>query len=130
MDTSERKESHGLRVRKNSPVPVRRLRSPLYWGLRDDPDGAATGPGGTVLPDDIARDESNQVFDFEVASDSGFDTYSVDNLGGGNYRMYAEDGTGIDFEHSGDPEDHYGVQDKATAALKARGIINDDTWIS
>lgn len=101
-----------------------------YWGLRDDPDGAAIGPGGTGLPDDIARDESNQVFDFEVGSDSGFDTYSVDNLGGGDYRMYAEDGTGIDFEYNGDPEDHYSVQDKASAALKARGIIDDDTWIS
>jgi hypothetical protein len=56
-----------------------------YWGLRDDPDAAAVGHNNGELPDETARDESNQVFDFEVASDSGFDTYSVDNLGGGDY---------------------------------------------
>lgn len=102
-----------------------------YWGLRDDPDGAAISHGRTEVPaDDSSGPESNQIFDFEVIGEDGLVSYGVDNLGGGNYTLYAEDGTSIDFEHNGDPEDHYSIQDKATAALKARGIIDDDTWIS
>jgi hypothetical protein len=100
-----------------------------YWGIRQNPDAAVLGPVQDE-PEADPRDGSNQVFDFEVMGDEGLATYSVDNLGGGSYTMYAEDGTSIEFEHHGDPEDHYSVQDKAAAALKARGIIDDDTWIS
>lgn len=99
-----------------------------YWGLREEPDAAVLGPV-TDEPDD-PRDDSNQVFDFEVMGEDGLATWSVDNLGGGSYAMYADDGTRIDFEYHGDPEDHSNVQDRAAAALKARGIIDDDTWIS
>jgi hypothetical protein len=98
-----------------------------YWGLRENSDAAVAGP---QAPAGDQRDESNQVFDFEVMGEEGLATYSVDNLGGGSYAMYAEDGTSIEFEHHGDHEDHYSIQDKAAAALKARGIIDDDTWIS
>ncbi|QOT19528.1 hypothetical protein [Paenarthrobacter sp. YJN-5] len=100
-----------------------------YWGMRQHPEDAVHGPQDDA-PDDVddATDESNQIFDFEVMGEEGLSTYSVDNLGGGNYAMYDEDGTSIEFEHHGDPEDHYSIQDKATAALKARGIIDDDTW--
>jgi hypothetical protein len=102
-----------------------------YWGMRQDPDAAVLGTqDGTRDDVDPARDESNQIFDFEVMGDDGLASYSVDNLGGGSYAMYAEDGTSIEFEHHGDPEDHYSIQDKAAAALKDRGIIDDDTWIS
>lgn len=100
-----------------------------YWGMRENPDAVVLGPVEDE-PDEDPRDESNQVFDFEVMGEEGLATYSVDDLGGGSYAMYAEDGTSIEFEHHGDPEDHYGIQDKAAAALKARGIIDDDTWIS
>lgn len=101
-----------------------------YWGMREDPDAAVHGPQGDAPVIDASRDESNQIFDFEVMGEESLATYSVDNLGGGSYSMYAEDGTSIEFEHHGDPEDHYSIQDKAAAALKARGIIDDDTWIS
>lgn len=99
-----------------------------YWGMRENPDASVLGPGEEE-PEN-PRDESNQVFDFEVMGDEGLATYSVDNLGGGGYAMYAEDGTSIEFEHHGDPGDHYSIQDKAAAALKARGIIDEDTWMS
>lgn len=101
-----------------------------FWGLRDDPEAAVHGPGDDE-PDDIddATDDSNQVFDFEVMGENGLASYSVDDLGGGNYSMYAEDGTSIEFEYHGDPEDHLSIQDKAAAALKARGIIDDDSRI-
>lgn len=103
-----------------------------YWGLREDPDAAVHGPEDDTEPDDVddATDDSNQIFDFEVMGEQGLASYSVDNLGGGSYSMYAEDGTSIEFEHHGDPEDHYGIQEKAAAALKARGIIDDDAWMS
>jgi hypothetical protein len=101
-----------------------------YWGMRENPDAAVHGPQGDASVIDASRDESNQIFDFEIMGEEGLATYSVDNLGGGSYSMYAEDGTSIEFEHHGDPEDHYSIQDKAAAALKARGIIDDDTWIS
>jgi hypothetical protein len=97
--------------------------------MRENPDAVVIGVHDEA-PEENLRDESNQVFDFEVMGEDGLATYSVDNLGGGDYTMYAEDGTSIEFEHHGDPEDHYGIQDKAAAALKARGIIDDDTWIS
>jgi hypothetical protein len=100
-----------------------------YWGMRENPDAVVLGPVEDA-PEENPRDESNQIFDFEVSAESGFDTYSVDSLGAGSYAMYAEDGTSIEFEYHGDPEDHYNIQDKAAAALKARGIIDDDTWIS
>jgi hypothetical protein len=103
--------------------------SDSYWGMRQNPDAAVLGPVQDE-PEADPRDESNQVFDFEVMGDEGLATYSVDNLGGGSYTMYAEDGTSIKFEHHGDPEDHCSIQDKAAAALKARGIIDDETWIS
>lgn len=101
-----------------------------YWGLRDDPDGTVLGADDRELEEDGIEDDSNQIFDFEVMGENGLATYSVDNLGGGSYAMYAEDGTSIDFEHHGDPEDHQGIQDKAAAALKTRGIIDDNTWMS
>jgi hypothetical protein len=105
-----------------------------YWGLREDPDAAVLGPGGDGPVDEDKpenpRDDSNQIFDFEIMDDDGPTSYSVDNLGGGSYVMYAEDDTSIEFEHHGNPEDHDSIQDKAVAALKARGIIDDDTWIS
>lgn len=100
-----------------------------YWGMRENPDAAVIGAAREEL-DENPRDESNQIFDFEIMGEEGLTTYSVDNLGNGSYAMYAEDGASIEFEHHGDPEDHYSVQDKAAAALKARGIIDDDTWIS
>ncbi|ACL42153.1 hypothetical protein Achl_4202 (plasmid) [Pseudarthrobacter chlorophenolicus A6] len=103
-----------------------------YWGLRESAETTVLGPSGDNASDDVdtATDESNQIFDFEIMVEEGLATYSVDDLGGGSYAMYAEDGTTIEFEHHGDTEDNYSIQDKAAAALKSRGIIDDDTWIS
>lgn len=100
-----------------------------YWGLRDNPDAAVLGPVQPE-PGENPRDDSNQIFDFEVQTDNGFATYSVDDLGGGNYALFAEDGTSIDFECNASSGDHHSIQDQAAAALKKRGIIDDDTWMS
>lgn len=100
-----------------------------YWGLREDPDSAVQGVSEAAVEEE-SWDDSNQIFDFEVLGGEGLSTYSVDYLGNGQYALYAEDGTRIGFEHHGDEDDHYGIQDKAAAALKARGIIDDDTWLS
>lgn len=104
-----------------------------FWGLRDDPDAAVQGPGddeeSDTPSDEVPDNDSNQIFDFEVMGEDGIETYSVDNLGDGNYQMFTEDGTSYDFEHHGDPEDHYSIQDKATAALKAHGIIDDESQV-
>lgn len=36
----------------------------------------------------------------------------------------------IALEHHGDEEDRHNIQDKAVAALKARGIIDEEAWVS
>jgi hypothetical protein len=89
-----------------------------YWGMRENPDGVVLGVEDEDTAEVDGSDDSNQIFDFEVRGVEGFDTYGVDNLGNGQYAMYAEDGTRIDFEHHGAEDDHCGIQDKATAALK------------